>query len=252
MSEIIRDRLVILRTYDFGETSVIAVSLTRRHGKLRFIARGAKNGKNRYHGHLRTGNSGEAVFYNKPGRGLQILKEIETSSVFDSGSGDLERLCIFQAGIEVIDRSTIEEEDDTGLFDLFERFITRLDRSADPWAVFFAMEVRLLSMMGFYPSIDRCCLCKKSLAGKAANIDPVSGQVSCEKCCKGRLVHLSAGSTGILGKMETAETSLTEEMKIGRAERSEIGRMLHTVFLHHVAGYRLPGALKILKGVDQQ
>ena len=252
MSEIIKDRLVILRTFDFGESSVIVVSLTRRHGKLRFLARGAKNGKSPFQGMLRTGNIGDAVFYNKAERGLQILKEIDTSPVFDAGGNDLAILCIFQAGLEVVDRSTIEDEYDEGLFDLLERFSTLLNRSADPWALLFSMEVQLLCMTGFYPSITECAGCKKLLVGKGVNIDPSRGSISCVRCAEDGSMHLSALSAGLLARMESNGTDLSVEMEIDPAERREIGRLLHNIFIHHVAGYKLPGALKILKGVDQQ
>ncbi|MBN2185345.1 MAG: DNA repair protein RecO [Candidatus Krumholzibacteriota bacterium] len=252
MSEIIRDRLVILRTFDYGESSVIAVSLTRFHGKLRFLARGAKKAKSPFYGNLRTGNTGEAVFYIKSQRGLQTLKEIDTSSVFDAGGNDLDRLCIFQAGLEVVDRSTIEDEYDERFFDLLEGFITTLNRSPDPWALFFSMEVQILCMAGIYPSIRECSGCKRLLAGKGLNIDPLSGSVYCKSCSGEGSLHLSAQSAGLLAEMESNGTDLSAQMEIGPAGRREIGRLLHGIFVHHVDGYRLPGALKILKGVDQQ
>ena len=252
MSEIIKDRLVILRTFDYGESSMIAVSLTRKHGKLRFLARGAKKVKSPFYGMLRTGNTGEAVFYIKNQRGLQTLKEIDTSSVVDAGGNNLDSLCIFQAGLEVVDRSTIEDEYDERFFDLLEGFITTLNRSPDPWAIFFSMEVQILCMTGIYPSITECDGCKRLLVGKGVNIDPSSGSVFCVRCSKEGSLRLSAQSAGLLAEMENNGTDLSAEMEIDPAGRREIGRLLHNIFIHHVDGYRLPGALKILKGVDQQ
>ena len=84
MSEILKDRAVVLRTYDYGETSLVVSFLTRSYGKVRMLAKGAKREKSSFAGALRTGNIGEIVFYFKPDRGLQLLKEIESGNVFEN------------------------------------------------------------------------------------------------------------------------------------------------------------------------
>ncbi len=252
MTEIIKDRLVILRTFDYGESSVIAVSLTRRHGKLRFIARGAKKASSPYYGMLRTGNIGEAVLYVRDNRGLQSLKEIDAGSLFDAGARDLDALCIFQAGLELVDRSVIEDEYDERFFDLLEAFVTCLGGSADPWAVFFSMEVQVLCLLGVYPSFEDCAGCRMPLAGQGVNIDPSSGSVFCGSCSEEGSLPVSGRSAGLLEVMKSNGTALSAGLKLAAAEKREIGKALHSIFAHHVDGYRLPGAFRILKGVDKQ
>ncbi len=250
MSEILKDRLVILRNYDFGDSSIVVVSLTRRHGKLRFLAKGAKKGKSRFRGMLRTGNIGEIVYYNKTGRGLQLLKEIETSFALDTGAHDLDTLCIFQAGLEVMDRSTIAHEYDESLFDLLDLFISMLGRARDPWVLFFCLETRLLGITGFYPSFDSCGNCGKGLAGSSMNVNPSSGVVLCDDCSSGSMISVSAGSAELLGRMEKGGIMELLEARLDPDTRMEIGRLLHNLYLYHMEGYKLPNALNILKGVE--
>lgn len=250
MSEILKDRAVILRSFDFGESSMIAVSLTMGHGKLRFLAKGAKNSRSPFHAGLRTGNMAEIVYYNKPLRGLQLLKEIDSRSLFDTGTGDMERVCIFQAGLEVMDRTTIEHESDSRVFAVLEEFIGTIGTCEDPWTLFFMLQIRLAGIAGVLPDLEECSACKKALAGKGMNIDPSNGAVLCGECVRGRTLNLSAQSGDLLRAMKKGGPGGIGGEACDGIRRREIGRILHNLFLHHFDGYRLPNALKILKGVD--
>lgn len=247
MGEILKDRAVILRRFDYGESSVIAVVLTRQHGKTRLIAKGARKNNSQFHGRLRTGNVGEIVYYSKPNRELQLLKEISSGPVFDSDRSELERLCLFQAGLEIVERSMVDEGADEGVFDLLEAFIRFVQSSCDPWAVFLAFEMQLLMKAGIYPAMNECSRCKKNLAGKMLKVDPSKGNVTCGDCREKGSVSLSAESGGIMAIMEENGIEGMAGERLAPAQRREIGRLLHGLLVHHVERYRLPNSLKLIK-----
>ena len=252
MSEIIKDRAVVLKTYEYGESSVVAVALTRSHGKVRLLAKGARRPKSALQGVVRTGNVCEVVLYYRPERGLQTLKELETVAGFESSSGDLERLCLFQAGLEIVDRSIIEREADEKVFDLTETFMRLLPASADPWALFFAFEIAVLRMIGSFPSTAACGCCHRPLEREAFAVEPASGLVSCRACGGPKAHALSSASSSFIACMERLGVEGAAELRLGRAERKEIGGLIHRVFVSHIDGYRLPYALRLCKGVNGQ
>ena len=252
MSEIVKDRAVVLKTYEYGESSVIAVALTRSHGKVRFLAKGARSGKSGLQGVLGTGNMCEIVFYYRPERGLQLLKEMETAGTIGALNGDLERLCLFQAGLEIVDRSVVEREADEKVFDLIEVFMRLLPAAADPWALFFGFEISMLKAMGSFPSTSACGRCRRPLENEAFSVDPVSGLVSCTACRETKSRALSGASSSLVARMERLGLEGTAGMRLGRAERKEIGELIHDVFANHIDGYRLPHALRFCKEVNEQ
>lgn len=247
MRGIVKDRAVVLRTYEYGETSLVVSVLTRELGKVRLLAKGANRARSPFAGALRTGSIGEIIFYYKQDRGLQTLKEIESRNVFENYVEDLEKLCIFQAGLEVVDRSVIEREADERIFDLLEGFIEALPRAGDPWAVLFTLYVRLLNISGVYPSTAECAACGKELCGGFRAV-PQMGRITCRECGSEDSFWVSGESAVILRRMERGEF---EGPALGPKERKEIGRYLHYLFLHHIEGYRLPSALTILKEVNR-
>jgi DNA repair protein RecO (recombination protein O) len=252
VSEIIKDRAVVLKTYPYGESSVVAVVLTRAHGKVRLLAKGARGPRSALQGTLRTGNVSEIVFYFRPDRGLQLLKEMGTVETFEAERGDLERLCLFQAGLEVVDRSVVERSADERAFDLIERFMRLLPAVSDPWALFFALEIDVLKLAGSFPSTAACACCRKSLEGSAFAVEAASGSVTCASCggAKGRL--LSSAASALVRRMDSLGLEGAGGEKLDRGERKEIGELIHRFFVSHVEGYRLPYALRLCKGVNGQ
>jgi DNA repair protein RecO (recombination protein O) len=247
VSDIVKDRAVVLKTHPYGESSVIAVALTRSHGKVRFLAKGARNSKSALQGSLMTGIVAEVVFYFRPERGLQLLKEIETLGTYEAGHDDLERLCLFQAALEIVDRSVIESESDERSFDVIESFIRLLPSAADPWVLFYALEIGMLKLSGSFPATASCERCRRALENEAFSIDASSGLVSCPACGDAKARTLTRGASALVARMDRLGFEGALDVKLSRGERKEIGELMHHFFVNHVEGYRLPHALRFCK-----
>src|SRR3954468_18750762 len=74
-----RDRCICLRKTEYSETSQIVTLLSREHGVVRAIAKGAhrrtKAGSSKFDGGLDLLEVGEAVFIHDPARDLATLTE---------------------------------------------------------------------------------------------------------------------------------------------------------------------------------
>ncbi len=252
MSEIVKDRSIVLRTYPYGESSAVAVVLTRSHGKLRLLAKGARSPRSALQGSLRTGNVSEIVFYFRPERGLQLLKETGTVEGFDAGGGDLELLCLFQAGLEIVDRAVVDRSADERIFDLIERFMLLLPAASDPWALFYALEIEVLKLAGSFPSTAACVRCGASLEHEALSIEAAGGLVCCPSCGGSRGRALSSEASTLVRRIDALGLDGVRGERMNRGERREIGEIIHRMFVSHVEGYRLPHSLRLCKGVSGQ
>ncbi len=249
MSEILKDRAIILRTFDFGETSVVAIAITREHGKLRIIAKGAKRRRSPFGGMLRTGSIGDIVFYYREERGLQLLREFSADEEAVVVTEDFVKLCLLQAGLELADMAIIARESDPGTFDILEAFRTRLFASSAPWCIFFTLELGLLKALGVMPNIDACSSCGRELSD-GCSVEPNSGIVTCGRCAGEAAYPLSCSSRALILEIAGDPYRRGAGEEPGPRGRKEIGQLFHHLFLHHVDGYRLPRALHLLKGVN--
>lgn len=249
MSEIVADRAVVLKTFEYGETSLVVSALTRGHGKVRLLAKGARRPRSPLAGALRTGCVCEAVFHYRPDRGLQQLRECEAGVLAEGVERDLERLCLLQAGLEIVDRGAVGRDVDERLFDLVEAFLGSVGGAPDPWALFYAFEIGVLALAGALPDTGACSRCGVSLEGERFGIDPASGAVSCAAC---RGAVLSAAAASFIERAARKGLPAAGGPALGRAERREIGEIVHRLFAGHVEGYRLPNALRLCRGVNGQ
>jgi DNA repair protein RecO (recombination protein O) len=245
--EIVKDRAVVLKTFDYGETSLVVTMLTRLGGKAGFLAKGARRAGSRMHGRFRTGNIGDIVYYDKPGGALKLIKEYSSEPIIDSTGTDLERLCIFQAGLELAGRISAGDEQGGSVFDLVEGFIDELAEGGDPWIVLFAFETGLLQEAGLMPAISRCDRCKNELAGCGFSLNPSDGAVECDRCSPPG-GSLSGETCDLLRVMVAEGFGGVRGTSLGEGVRKEIGTLLHRLMKYHVDGYRLPGSLGMLKG----
>ena len=67
----------VLRTYRLAENDKIAILFTRDHGKIRFVAKGARKMKNRFGAALEVLTHLHISYFEKPNRELQILDHAE-------------------------------------------------------------------------------------------------------------------------------------------------------------------------------
>lgn len=66
---------IVLRSIDYQGSSKIITVLSRTHGKIALIAKGAKKPKNKLAGAIEVGNILEVTYYYKASRNIQTLAE---------------------------------------------------------------------------------------------------------------------------------------------------------------------------------
>ncbi|HKB17274.1 MAG TPA: DNA repair protein RecO, partial [Planctomycetota bacterium] len=74
---LLRDDAIVLRRFEYGETSRIAHLLTRERGRISVLAKGAHREKSPFLGALDHLNRIAVVYSHRPGREVQILTEAE-------------------------------------------------------------------------------------------------------------------------------------------------------------------------------
>lgn len=153
---IVRTDAVVIRSMKYGETSRIATLLTRKHGLIGVMARGARRTKSRFGSTLQPMAVVQAVYYYKPERGLQTLKETSHLMRFPTMGHNLERLTLGLRAIEMIRALLQENEPQPRILDLLVTTLAHLDASPHrPTNALLWFELRLATLLGFAPDIQR-------------------------------------------------------------------------------------------------
>lgn len=153
---IVRTDAVILRTLDYAETSQIVTLYTRQHGRVTVIAKGSRRPKSRFGSALQPMAYVQAVYYYKPGRGLQTLKESAHVHVLNGIGRSMAKITAGLRMVELAQALTEDEEPNALLFNVLVQSLLALDGAAEREEnVLPYFQLRLAAVLGFSPDIRR-------------------------------------------------------------------------------------------------
>lgn len=153
---IVRTDAIVLRAFDYGETSQIVTLLTRQHGVIGVMAKGARRPSSRFGSTLQPTSYIQAVYYYRAGRDLQTLTETTHLARFTRLRSNLDRITLGLRAIEVARLALDEGEAHPLALEALARTLTFLDAAdgnpsnALPW-----FQLRMASLLGFSPDVQR-------------------------------------------------------------------------------------------------
>lgn len=244
------DRVLVLRCWPSGETSVIASLLAETHGYVRVIAKGARAARSALRPLVQPGRLVDAEFGLDPARELQYLKGGQLLLDPLLADNSLERTAYLLSALEIVDRCRPGDDGERRLFDLCRRFVDVLSSAGagGEAPLFYAFELALLRVQGAAPILDRCAVCDRDLdgPGTAVRFAPESGGTVCGRCA-------GPGSTarpvaaGLLARLRALAGDGDAGEAFGRRDAREAGILLHRFLTYHLPGYRLPASLDLLR-----
>lgn len=170
---------IVLKTYDLGEKDRILVFLTREHGKLRVVAKGARRPGGRFAA-LEPLVEAQAAVH--PGKNLHTLTQANIVTSHRKVREHLELLAYGLFMAELVDLFTVDAEKRPETYDLLSGALERLaDDSPDTVLAYFSTQ--LLRQMGLLPQWETCSCCQSTERQLVALNLPEGGLV-CQVCAK--------------------------------------------------------------------
>ena len=148
---------IVIRSIDYGETNKIITLYTREFGKIGVMARGAKKPSSRFSAVTQLFHYGTYLFQGS--RGLGQLQQAETIESFRSIREDIFLTAYASFIAELLDKGTEERKTSSSLYDLFYLSLRYIDEEYDPEIIMNIVELKMLSVFGFAPELNRCVNC---------------------------------------------------------------------------------------------
>ncbi|MBU1983134.1 DNA repair protein RecO [bacterium] len=253
MPSLIRSDGIVLRTVRHGETSLILTVFMRETGRVGLMAKGVRS-KTR-HGlaaGLEIFRRAQFVYYHKPSRDLQLLREWSVLAPHQRLRDDLDCLAVASAVVELLGRCLRDEDPHVELYDEAAVVLESLDHlPASPLPFLWTFELALFRSLGFTLGLESCPLTGKPLA--AAGRGPVRYRLA-----DGAFLHndvpltvphdgsISREAFAVLAKLPTASREFTGKLRVSPAAQSEL-----TAFLTGYLEAHLPvrGKLRSLEAL---
>ncbi len=182
---------IVIGGHNLGEADRIIPFFTRRLGKVRAVARGARRVRSRYGGTLELFTLGQLVFFESPNRTLHKINEFSVIEPFAGLKADLGRLGRGAYLVELAGASVEDGESNEEIFLLLRDALTLLVLHDEPRLV-RSFEIRLLRIVGYLLELYRCLVCRSVLEqGAASAISPTRGGLVCFRCLPRAPDHMS-------------------------------------------------------------
>ena len=236
-----RSEGIVLRRQDFGEADRLLTLFTPDHGKIRVIAKGARKPASRKAGHVELFMRSKMLFAS--GRNLDLLTQVELIDAYRSLREDLVLVTYASHMVELLDRFTVENDSHPELYQLLVDGLAWLEDTRDLLLTTRYYELRLLSLVGFEPSLFRCVGCDSVLKPEDQFFSPEMGGMLCPTCrpVDERAMPISLAALKVLRYMQTRPYETVRVLQVRRSLHTELETiMLH--YLQHLLERRLQSA----------
>ncbi|HET6675657.1 MAG TPA: DNA repair protein RecO [Nitrospiraceae bacterium] len=239
---LLKTAAIVLHSRKWGEADRIITCYTRRFGKIRAIARGARRLKSRLGGSLEPFVLCELDLFEKPGDSLYRVSQVAMQEPFSRFRGDLTLMTAAARMVNLVAAIAAEGDADSRMFEALEQGLRHLLASSDPRLTVLLFQIRMLGLTGFKPQTEYCASCGRRRPETIPQFSPIAGGLICMVCASHHpvgCVALSQGSVAFLQQALRLTPGLLSRLKAGDQVRSEVETALEK-YITAVAGRRLP------------
>jgi DNA repair protein RecO len=152
---------IVLRYTDYGESDRIVHLLTKEHGQISAMVRGARSSTKKYSGLIDLGNLIEVEF-SSSNRDLWVIKRAEAKRSMLRTRTNLHKLAFLSYACELTSMASQAGNPEPKLFGLLAQLLTILEQEDGALGARFriAFEIKLLSFAGYMPQLHTCPACQ--------------------------------------------------------------------------------------------
>lgn len=149
---IINTPAVILKSFPYSETSIIARCYTKGQGKISIIVKGARRKNSPLAAYFQPMNYLDLVYYYKSTRDLQAVSKVSFIQIWSDLNQNLKKIAYSMAILELTEKSNTDNDPHPELFDELVKVLTAIDSSDLRLnLIFWYYQVKLLTALGFKP-----------------------------------------------------------------------------------------------------
>tara|TARA_X000001036_G_C20596492_1_gene773121 strand:- start:276 stop:962 length:687 start_codon:yes stop_codon:yes gene_type:complete len=146
---------VVLKSFSYGETSMIAHCFSKKNGKINLIIKGAKSKKSPKSPYFQPLSYIDIIYNHKLNRDLQTVSKVNFRGHWLNIIEDLYRISLAMTVLEITNKVLSENDPHPVFFKTLLRVLELLNNKLiNPKIAFWFYECALLSNLGFQPTLE--------------------------------------------------------------------------------------------------
>ncbi len=164
---IIQTEGIVLKSFDYRETSRIVTFFTLARGKVRGVMKGIRKDPKKFGSSVDKFTVNDMVYYEYSKSDLHLISQCDLKQFFFGLRTDIKKNNAASYMIELVDLIMESEEANKEVYDLIMEALTTLDQYKDVGKLVHLFQIRMLQLSGFSPHLDSCVKCGKKIRGRA-------------------------------------------------------------------------------------
>ncbi|MFP4472917.1 MAG: DNA repair protein RecO [Candidatus Omnitrophota bacterium] len=239
---IIQTRGIVLKSFDYRETSRIATFFTSDQGRVSGVLKGIRKDPRKFGSSLERFSVNDIVYYQYRNSDLHLISQCDMREFFLPVRQDLKRSLAASYMLELVYLMTPSEMPNSKIYRLMEDFLRSLEQTEEITRLVHLFQIKALLYSGFQPHLDACVLCHKKVHNRAV-FSHADGGLICGHCGPGRgETHaISPGTVATILHVERAGWQVCQKLKLTRITRRELKYILNNFLVFHL-GRRIRSA----------
>ena len=226
---------IVLKSFDFRETSRIATFLTKDFGKVKGVLKGIRKDPRKFGSSLERFSVNTIVYYQYRNTDIHLVSQCDMKEFYHGFRSDLKRMTAASYACELMDALVVAEDENLEIYELMQNFLSSLQTTQDINKLVHIFQIKVLQLCGFRPHLDSFVRCSKKISGQSRFSMPLGGLVC--HTCKVPADNLVAITTGTVASIiHIEESPWPQVLRLGLSDRikKELKYVLNHFLVFHL------------------
>ena len=232
---IVKTEGIVLKSFDFRETSRIATFLTKDFGKVKGVLKGIRKDPRKFSSSVEKFSLNEIIYYQYRNSDIHLISHCDMKDFYSGLRQDLERMTAASYAAELIDTLMPSEEENREIYKLTQAFLKSLQTTTDVGKLVQAFQIKILSLSGFQPHLETCVCCRKVVA-EGPRFSLRLGGLLCPVCqdSGGEATPISLGAVASILHIQRNEWEHAIRLGLAPFVKKELKYILNHFLVFHL------------------
>ncbi len=226
---------IVLKSFDFRETSRIAIFFTRDYGKVKGVLKGIRKNSKKFGSSIDNFSLNDIVYYKSRNSDIHLISHCDMKDHFPLLRQDLRCMTAASYASELVDTVMAMEQYNGAIYKLVQDFFKSLHMSSDVSKLVYMFQVQILSLSGFKPHLESCVRCASKIHS-AAKFNLRLGGLVCPRCLEvpGEALSVSQGAVASILHIQKEPWVRAIRLGISGVVQKELKYVLNHFLVFHL------------------
>lgn len=222
---------IIIKEKSYSETSKLITLITKEHGVINLLAKGAKTLKSPLRSTTTKLTHGYFNIIYKENK-LCTLKEVDIIDYYKNIKQDINKISYASYILELVEQ-VIKQTNNEETFDNLIYSLKKIEENMNPLVITNILELKCLDYLGVMPILDSCSVCgNKSIITISAN----QGGYICKNCRKDETI-VDEKTIKLIRLFYYVDIKKIEKLEISKKISEEINHFLNAYYERYTGLY---------------